>query len=198
MELFITGLHITLCFFLILVVLLQPGKGADFGAAMGGSSQEVFGAGGSITILTKLTAIVAAMFMSTSLTLAWFSNDMSGDSEIGLDQVGEELDKDAAPEPEADSELSPSDSSEESSETESQEGVEGDAPEGEPTTDELEPEGEESSSEEEASGGSEEPAAPEQSEPTEEGDEAAAPPDLEPSSGEGEPAGSSEAESSPE
>jgi len=78
MEVFITGLHIGLCFFLLLVVLLQPGKGADFGAAMGGASQEVFGASGSVSILSKITAVVAAMFMATSLALAWFSNAPPG------------------------------------------------------------------------------------------------------------------------
>ena len=78
MEVFITGLHITLCFFLILVVLLQPGKGADFGAAMGGASQEVFGASGGISLLSKITATVAALFMTTSLALAWFSNTPPG------------------------------------------------------------------------------------------------------------------------
>ena len=74
MEVVITAMHITLCFFLLLVVLLQPGKGADFGAAMGGSSSEVFGATGGVTLLGKLTALAAAMFMGTSLTLAWLSN----------------------------------------------------------------------------------------------------------------------------
>jgi preprotein translocase subunit SecG len=86
MELFITGLHIGLCFFLILVVLLQPGKGADFGAAMGGASQEVFGASGGVSLLSKITAVVAAMFMATSLSLAWFSN-----APPGTDLTPEEL-----------------------------------------------------------------------------------------------------------
>ncbi len=86
MEIFITGLHITLCFFLILVVLLQPGKGADFGAAMGGASQEVFGATGGVSLLSKITATVAALFMATSLSLAWFSN-----APPGTDLTPEEL-----------------------------------------------------------------------------------------------------------
>ncbi len=90
MELFITGLHIVLCFFLILVVLLQPGKGADFGAAMGGASQEVLGAAGSVSLLAKLTTIVAGMFMATSLSLAWFSNAPEG-SDIGIEELQEEL-----------------------------------------------------------------------------------------------------------
>ncbi len=92
MELFITGLHIVLCFFLILVVLLQPGKGADFGAAMGGASQEVLGAAGSVSLLAKLTTIVAAMFMATSLSLAWFSNAPEG-SDIGIDELQQELEE---------------------------------------------------------------------------------------------------------
>ena len=91
MEVFITGLHITLCFFLILVVLLQPGKGADFGAAMGGSSSsDMFGATGSVTILTKLTAIVAALFMITSLSLAWFSNTAGGAPDLDPEELRKE------------------------------------------------------------------------------------------------------------
>ena len=99
MQFFIVGLHITLCFFLILVVLLQPGKGADFGAAMGGSSQDVFGATGSVTLLTKLTAIVAGLFMATSLTMAWFSSAGQDSSGVGVDDIMEELESDATPEP---------------------------------------------------------------------------------------------------
>ena len=91
MPFFIVGLHIVLCFFLILVVLLQPGKGADFGAAMGGTSQDVFGATGSVTLLTKLTAIVAGLFMATSLTMAWFStNSARGDGALDVDDLVEE------------------------------------------------------------------------------------------------------------
>ena len=102
MEVFIVGLHITLCFFLILVVLLQPGKGADFGAAMGGSSQgsDIFGASGGINLLTKVTAIVAALFMGTSLSLAWFSNTENRGSDIGLEDVLEEAGSDAGGETE--------------------------------------------------------------------------------------------------
>ena len=87
MEVFIIGLHIVLCFFLILVVLLQPGKGADFGAAMGGTSQEAFGATGSVTILTKITAVVAAMFMATSLGLAWYSNTDGAGRELSPEEL---------------------------------------------------------------------------------------------------------------
>ena len=98
MEFFIVGLHVVLCFFLILVVLLQPGKGADFGAAMGGSSQDVFGATGSVTLLTKLTAIVAGLFMATSLAMAWFSTSSArGDGTLDLDDLVEEAGSEATP-----------------------------------------------------------------------------------------------------
>jgi preprotein translocase subunit SecG len=103
MQFFIVGLHIVLCFFLILVVLLQPGKGADFGAAMGGTSQDVFGASGSVTLLTKLTAVVAGMFMATSLSLAWFSTNADRDAGIAVEDLIEELGAEATPEPAPDS-----------------------------------------------------------------------------------------------
>jgi preprotein translocase subunit SecG len=62
--------HILACLGLILIVLLQTGKGADMGAAFGGSSQTVFGSTGAATFLSKLTTIVAVVFMITSLGLA--------------------------------------------------------------------------------------------------------------------------------
>jgi len=74
MEAFVTGLHVILCLFLILVVLLQPGKGADFGAMMGGSTGQTGSAAQGATLIGKLTAVVAALFMVTSMSLAWFSN----------------------------------------------------------------------------------------------------------------------------
>ncbi len=73
MHIFITLLHIIVCIILILVVLLQAGKGANMGAAFGGSSQTVFGSSGAGTFLGKMTTIVAAIFMLTSLTLSYFS-----------------------------------------------------------------------------------------------------------------------------
>jgi len=69
----VTILHIIVCVILILVVLLQAGKGANMGAAFGGSSQTVFGSSGAGTFLGKMTTIVAAIFMLTSLTLSYFS-----------------------------------------------------------------------------------------------------------------------------
>lgn len=62
--------HILVCFFLIAIVLLQGGKGAEIGAVFGGSSQTLFGSRGAATFLSKLTTIAAILFMITSLTLA--------------------------------------------------------------------------------------------------------------------------------
>jgi preprotein translocase subunit SecG len=73
MDMAITIVHIVACFFLIGVVLLQTGKGAEIGAVFGGSSQTVFGSGGAGNLLTKLTTGTAILFMVTSLGLTWLS-----------------------------------------------------------------------------------------------------------------------------
>jgi len=63
-------IHVIVCLMLIAIVLLQSGKGAELGAAFGGSSQTLFGSRGAATFLSKLTTIAAVVFMITSLTLA--------------------------------------------------------------------------------------------------------------------------------
>jgi preprotein translocase subunit SecG len=68
----IITVHIITCLTLILVVLLQSGKGADMGAAFGGQSQTMFGGSGG-NLLTRLTTITAVTFMATSLSLALLS-----------------------------------------------------------------------------------------------------------------------------
>lgn len=73
-------LHVVACVILVLVVLLQTGKGASLGAAFGGASQTVFGSSGAQTFLGKLTTIVAVVFMVTSLTLAISSGGKSSKS----------------------------------------------------------------------------------------------------------------------
>jgi len=65
-------IHLLASVTLVLVVLLQTGKGASIGAAFGGSSQTVFGSAGAATFLSKLTTVVAIVFMLTSLGLAMF------------------------------------------------------------------------------------------------------------------------------
>ena len=74
---FLIILHILICLVLILIVLLQAGKGADMGAAFGGSSQTVFGSSGAGTFLGKMTAGVAILFMLTSLALTYTASHRS-------------------------------------------------------------------------------------------------------------------------
>jgi preprotein translocase subunit SecG len=67
----LTVVHILICFFLIIVVLLQSGKAADLAGAFGGmGSQTVFGPRGTATVLSKATTVAASLFMITSLALA--------------------------------------------------------------------------------------------------------------------------------
>ena len=69
---FILGVHVLLALMIIGLVLLQRGKGAEAGAGFGsGASGTVFGARGTSTLFSKLTAVFAAMFFATSLTLAY-------------------------------------------------------------------------------------------------------------------------------
>ena len=76
MELAISILHVLVCIFLVLVILLQAGKGASVGAAFGGAgSQTVFGGRGAQTFLSKLTTLAAAIFFITSLALSFASTE---------------------------------------------------------------------------------------------------------------------------
>jgi preprotein translocase subunit SecG len=77
----VTALHVILCFFLIIVVLLQSGKAADLAGAFGGmGSQTVFGPRGASTVLSKATTIAATLFMVTSLVLVIMSNNRTPSS----------------------------------------------------------------------------------------------------------------------
>jgi len=72
-ETLVLAVHIVVAFALILIVLLQSGKGANIGAAFGGSSQTVFGSRGPAGFMSKLTTAAAIIFMLTSLTLSIIS-----------------------------------------------------------------------------------------------------------------------------
>ncbi len=72
--------HVTVCLFLILVVLLQQGRGGGMGSAFGGATAQVFGGRGAGNFLTRLTGICAAIFMLTSIGLAYLSS--AGDREL--------------------------------------------------------------------------------------------------------------------
>jgi len=73
MSTLLIAVHVVVCVALILIVLLQTGKGSDIGAAFGaGASQTIFGSQGSSSFLSKLTAVAAIVFMLTSLGLSIF------------------------------------------------------------------------------------------------------------------------------
>ena len=63
-------IHVVSCFVLILVVLLQAGRGADMGAAFGGASTPMFGSGSSVNPLARITTFTAVTFLATALILA--------------------------------------------------------------------------------------------------------------------------------
>ena len=75
MHTVVITLHVICTLFLILVILLQTGKGAAMGSGLGGgSSQTMFGSSGAGNFLTKMTTAIATLFMITSLTLATMSS----------------------------------------------------------------------------------------------------------------------------
>jgi preprotein translocase subunit SecG len=79
----LTIFHVIVCIFLILVVLLQQGKGADFaGAFGGGGTQATFGARGAGTVLSRATTAAAIIFMITSLALTVLISRPGGASVI--------------------------------------------------------------------------------------------------------------------
>ena len=83
MHTFLSVLHVVVGLFLILVVLLQAGKGAAMGASLGSAgSQAMFGSSGAGNFLTKLTTGAAIIFMVTSLSLAVVSTKTDDDSVI--------------------------------------------------------------------------------------------------------------------
>ncbi len=90
METLLIITHYLLCFFLIVVILLQAGKGADVGAVFGGASQTVFGSRGPATFLNKATAFVAAGFLVTSIWLAHIAKTQTGTSVMDKAAVTEQ------------------------------------------------------------------------------------------------------------
>ena len=83
LTILITIVHVLVCFFLILVVLAQTGKGQDLASAFGGTgSQTAFSARGTATLLSKITAGAAILFMVTSLSLSYLKPVVSDDTVI--------------------------------------------------------------------------------------------------------------------
>ena len=91
MEQLILLIHMFACISLVVLVLMQHGKGADVGAVLGnGASQTVFGSRGSASFIVRLTVFVAVLFFSTSLILGYFAAHQPK----GLDRI-ESLEKKA-------------------------------------------------------------------------------------------------------
>lgn len=81
MVILLSIIHVLVCLILVLIVLLQSGKGADLaGAFGGGGSQTAFGARGTATFLSKLTTGAAVIFMLTSFSLSIFTTRDRGSS----------------------------------------------------------------------------------------------------------------------
>ena len=84
MTILLTIFHILVCIFLVLIVLTQQGKGQDLASAFGGAgTQAAFGARGTATLLTKVTAGTAATFMVTSLLLGYVGSESGVDEWAG-------------------------------------------------------------------------------------------------------------------
>lgn len=82
METIILVFQILSCLFLIGLILIQKGRGADIGAAFGGASNTVFGSRGPATILNKITIVVAVVFLGSSIFLAHSAKNRSAASVI--------------------------------------------------------------------------------------------------------------------
>ena len=87
MTTILTVVHILVSLFLIGIVLLQHGKGADVGATFGGSSQSLFGTEGPVPLLNKITTLAAIVFMCTSVALAYMSAHKSTGSVMSAVEV---------------------------------------------------------------------------------------------------------------
>jgi preprotein translocase subunit SecG len=99
MTAFLIILHVFVCIALIIIVLLQAGKGAEIGASFGsGSSQTVFGASGGKNFMSRLTTGAAIVFMLTSLILAYFYGQ-PGSSSVMPANVPAQAPPTAAPAP---------------------------------------------------------------------------------------------------
>jgi len=92
--------HVLVCIFLILVVLLQQGKGADLSVFGGGSTQAAFGARGATTLLHKLTVASFVIFILTTLTITIFESGGRGSS-VMSDVMDEQQRQQTAPVPAA-------------------------------------------------------------------------------------------------
>jgi len=89
--------HVAACIFLVLVVLLQTGRGADMGAVFGGSSSTVFGSSGAGNFLSRLTTATAGIFMVTSMALTYLTSHPSSSTVFDTAPVAEPESQQAPP-----------------------------------------------------------------------------------------------------
>lgn len=106
MYTFIVSVHVVVCVFLVLVVLLQAGRSDMSGLTGGGQMQTNWGAPQQTTLLGKITSGAAVVFMVTSLSLAWITNDNARAGSVIEDDLLNELEQeskaaDPVPAPEA-------------------------------------------------------------------------------------------------
>jgi preprotein translocase subunit SecG len=88
---FILMVHIGLAAMIIFLVLMQRGKGAEAGAGFGaGASGTVFGARGTATLFSKLTAVFAALFFTTSLLLAYMGTRTTAEPTSVIERAAQE------------------------------------------------------------------------------------------------------------
>jgi preprotein translocase subunit SecG len=95
----LTVIHILACAFLMLVVLIQPGKGGGLGALSGAGAQQVFGGRGAGNFLTKTTWATAGIFFATSMTLAYLSSSADESLQRKSQVALEKKTSDTAPAP---------------------------------------------------------------------------------------------------
>lgn len=89
MDTILIGAHIFVTIFLIAVIMLQTGKGADIGAVFGGGAQSLFGGRGPATFLNKMTIILSIIFFATSIGLAKIGQDIGSKSVLDSVEAGE-------------------------------------------------------------------------------------------------------------
>jgi preprotein translocase subunit SecG len=102
MIILLTIVHVLVCVFLVIVVLLQSGKAADLAGAFGGmGSQTAFGPRGSATVLSKATTVAAILFMLTSISLAILATRSGGATRTVLDGAKQTTKQQKTPTPAA-------------------------------------------------------------------------------------------------
>lgn len=103
----LTVVHVIACVFLMLVVLIQPGKSGGLGAFSGAGAQQVFGGRGAGNFLTKTTWATAAVFFTTSMSLAYLSSSSDESMQRRAQQTTNVTAQDKLPPPAASGDSAP-------------------------------------------------------------------------------------------